>query len=102
MALEVLGEDEVAAALAGLDPGWSGSAQRLTRSIEFADFLTAVQFIDRLAPRCEERDHHPDLRLRWRTVEVELSTHSAHGVTELDVWLAGVVDEIATGLPLAT
>jgi pterin-4a-carbinolamine dehydratase len=34
-------------------------------------------------------------------VEVELSTHSAGGVTDLDVQLAGVVDEVAADLPLA-
>ena len=101
MSIQVLSEDEVAAAVAGLDAGWSGSSERLTRSIEFADFMTAVGFIDRLAPRCEERDHHPYLTLRWRWVDLELSTHSKKGVTELDVWLAGVIDEIAAQLPLA-
>ena len=101
MAPQVLSEDEVASVLAGLDDGWSGSSEQLARSIEFADFLTAVEFINRLAPRCEERNHHPDLGLHWRRVDVELSTHSAGGVTELDAWLAGVVDEVAAQLPLA-
>jgi 4a-hydroxytetrahydrobiopterin dehydratase len=82
-------------------PDWSGSAEKLSRSIEFADFLTAVEFINRLAPRCEELDHHPDLALRWRWVDVELATHSAGGVTDLDMTLAGIVDEVAAELPLA-
>ena len=73
----------------------------MTRSIEFADFPTAVEFINRLAPRCEDLEHHPDLALRWRWVDVVLATHSAGGVTELDVTLAGIVDEVAAGLPMA-
>lgn len=88
-------------ALTGLHPGWTGSTEQLSRSIEFADFPTAVKFVNDLAPRCEEMDHHPDLAIRWRWVDVVLSTHSAGGVTDADVALAGIVDEVASGLPLA-
>ena len=63
--------------------------------------VSYVPVINRLAPRCEELDHHPDLALRWRWVEIELSTHSAGGVTDLDLTLAGIVDEVAAELPLA-
>ena len=101
MADQVLDQDGVDHALGRLHADWAGTPKALTRSIEFADFATAVQFIDVLAPRCEELDHHPDLALRWRWVEVQLSTHSAGGVTAKDVELAGIVDELATELPLA-
>lgn len=97
----LLDQAAVDAALATRHPGWRGTPAKLTRSIEFADFPTAVEFINRIAPRCEALDHHPDLALRWRWVDVELSTHSAGGVTELDVTLAGIVDEVAAELPLA-
>ena len=97
----VLDQSQIEENLAARHPDWQGSPEKLARSIEFANFLTAVEFINRLAPRCEELDHHPDLALRWRWVDVELSTHSAGGVTDLDVTLAGIVDEVASGLPLA-
>jgi pterin-4a-carbinolamine dehydratase len=35
-------------------------------------------------------------------VDVELSTHSAGGVTDLDLTLAEIVDEVAADLPLAS
>jgi 4a-hydroxytetrahydrobiopterin dehydratase len=98
---DVLDQARIDEVLATLHPDWSGNPEQLTRSIEFADFLTAVEFINRVAPRAEELDHHPDLALRWRWVDVQLSTHSAGGVTDLDVTLAGIVDEIAADLPLA-
>lgn len=101
MSQELLSQDAVASALAALHPGWTGGTETLRRSIEFANFPTAVEFVDRIAPRCEELDHHPDLALRWRWVDVALSTHSAGGVTQLDVRLAGIVDEVAAGLPQA-
>jgi 4a-hydroxytetrahydrobiopterin dehydratase len=101
MAAQLLSEQDVEAGLAPLHADWSGTTEQLSRSIEFADFLTAVAFVNQLAPRCEELDHHPDLALRWRWVDVVLSTHSAGGVTQKDLDLAGIVDEVASGLPLA-
>ena len=98
---QLLGQQEIDGALAALHADWSGGPDKLARSIEFADFPTAVAFVNRLAPRCEELDHHPDLAIRWRWVDVELSTHSAGGVTAKDVELAGVVDEVAAALPHA-
>jgi 4a-hydroxytetrahydrobiopterin dehydratase len=102
MAAQVLSEQDVEAGLAPLHADWTGGANQLSRSIEFADFLTAVAFVNELAPRCEELDHHPDLALRWRWVDVVLSTHSAGGVTQKDLELAGIVDEVAAGFPLAS
>ena len=102
MSRELLTQDVVEQRLADLHPGWTGSMKELRRSIEFADFPTAVEFVNRLAPICEELDHHPDLALRWRWVDVVLSTHSARGVTDMDVRLAGQVDEVAAGLPQAS
>ena len=101
MAAELLDVQTVDDGLRGLHADWSGNTERLRRSIEFADFPTAVEFVNRLAPRCEELDHHPDLAIRWRWVDVELSTHSAGGVTSLDLRLASIVDEVAAELPLA-
>lgn len=98
----VLDAAEVSAGLAVLNPAWTGGTEKISRSIEFADFPTAVEFVNRLAPRCEELDHHPDLAVRWRWVDVELSTHSAGGVTDKDLQLAGIVDEVVAGLPLAS
>jgi 4a-hydroxytetrahydrobiopterin dehydratase len=97
----VLDQQQIDAALEARHPDWTGMPEKLRRSIEFADFTTAVEFINRLAPRCEQLDHHPDLALRWRWVDVELSTHSAGGVTDLDITLAEIVDELAVALPQA-
>jgi 4a-hydroxytetrahydrobiopterin dehydratase len=97
----LLDDAAVADALSTLNPGWTGDTSALRRSMEFATFQVAVEFVNRIAPRAEELDHHPDLALRWRWVDVVLSTHSAGGVTELDVALARSVDEVAATLPMA-
>jgi 4a-hydroxytetrahydrobiopterin dehydratase len=101
MAPDLLDRNAIDAGLDTLHGEWSGDTTKLSRAIEFADFRTAVEFITRLAPRCEELDHHPDQTLRWRTVGIEVATHSAGGVTERDFALARIIDEIAAGLPIA-
>ena len=101
MSRELLTQDVIDQRLGDLHADWSGSTQELRRSIEFAGFPTAVEFITRLAPICEEIDHHPDLDLRWRTVNISLATHSSGGVTDMDFMLAGHVDEVAGQLPKA-
>jgi 4a-hydroxytetrahydrobiopterin dehydratase len=101
MPVELLTQAAIDTALTSLHPDWTGTTGKLARTIEFADFPTAVEFVNRLAPRCEAMDHHPDLALSWRVVDVSLSTHSAGGVTGLDVTLAGIVGEVAGTLPLA-
>lgn len=92
---------DVLSALRDLSPGWSGSPAGLLRVVEFADFPTAVRFIDEIVAVCEERNHHPNLALAWREVTVKLVTHSAGGVTANDVDLAQYLDTVIAGLPLA-
>ena len=41
-------------------------------------------------------DHHPDIDIRWRTLTFSLSTHSAGGLTQLDLELAHRIDALVT------
>ena len=90
----LLQPDEIARQLADL-PGWRFADAKLRRSITAPDFLTAIRILDDVALVAEEMDHHPDVDLRWRTLHVSLSTHSAGGVTQLDVELAHRISGIA-------
>jgi 4a-hydroxytetrahydrobiopterin dehydratase len=94
MSRTLLTAEEVQDGLRGLSPGWSVAGNALVRTVEFGSFLTAVRFVGELAPVAERMDHHPDLRLSWRTVELSLSTHSAGGLTGLDLELAHELDAI--------
>ncbi len=94
MSRTLLSATEVADGLRGLAEGWSVAGKTLERSVEFDSFLTAVRFIGELAPVAERLDHHPDLRLSWRTGELSLSTHSEGGLTALDLRLAAELDAI--------
>jgi 4a-hydroxytetrahydrobiopterin dehydratase len=91
-----LSPDELTAALTGL-PLWSGDGEGIRRSIQLPGFPEAVAALVRIAFAAEAMDHHPDVDLRWRTLHLTLVTHSAGGVTELDLELARRVDELFPG-----
>lgn len=77
-------------------PGWSSDGKNLHRSIEFASFPEAIASVAALAIDAEEMDHHPDIDIRWRTVNLTLSTHSAGGITQLDIELAHRIERHVT------
>ena len=89
-------------ALKGLS-GWSDVAGReaIARTFVFKDFNEAFGFMSRAALVAEKRDHHPEWRNVYKTVEVELSTHDAGGVTSLDIELARAMNAVAGQLGVA-
>ena len=91
-----LSPDELATALRGL-PLWSGDVDGLRRSVELASFRDAVGAIVAIADVAEEMDHHPDIDLRWRTLHLTLASHSAGGVSDLDLQLARRIDTLLPG-----
>ena len=88
-----LSPDELSGALSAL-PSWSGDTDGIRRSIELPSFRDAVAAINAIADVAEEIDHHPDVDLRWRTVHLNVVTHSAGGVTDLDLQFARRVDAL--------
>ena len=91
-----LSPDEIAAALHGL-PLWSGDGDGLRRTVELPSFRDAVAAVVAIADVAEQMDHHPDVDLRYRTLHLMLVSHSAGGVSDLDLQLARRIDELLPG-----
>jgi 4a-hydroxytetrahydrobiopterin dehydratase len=88
-----LSDQEIAAELRKID-GWSVLNGKLHRMFEFQDFAQAFGFMTRVALAAEKMDHHPDWSNSWNKVTVDLSTHSAGGLTKKDIELAGKMQQI--------
>jgi 4a-hydroxytetrahydrobiopterin dehydratase len=67
----------------------------IAQTFIFVDFKQAFEFMTLCAQYAEEIDHHPDWSNSWNKVTVELSTHSAGGLTALDIQLAKAMDAFA-------
>ncbi len=78
-------------------PNWQlvPGREAICRTIEFADFNEAFGFMTRVAMQAEKLDHHPEWSNVWRRVDITLTTHSAGGLTNLDIKLAQFIDMAA-------
>ena len=76
-------------------PGWTRQGEKLHRTFTFRDFSEAFGFMARVALEAEKLDHHPNWSNVWNRVTVELTTHDAGGLTELDFRLAAEMNRLA-------
>lgn len=73
-------------------PDWALGEDVISREFEFEDFSESMAFVENVAKLAEEHDHHPDIFISYNHVRLDLSTHSAGGLTEEDFALAEAVD----------
>jgi 4a-hydroxytetrahydrobiopterin dehydratase len=92
-----LGADRVGELLRDV-PGWKVSENRstLTKGFRFADFAGTMGFVIQMAAIAEEEGHHPDFCVRYDRVDIQLSTHAIHGLSENDFIMAAKLDKLAS------
>ena len=64
----------------------------ISKKFKFKSFIQAFSWMTSVAIIAEKMDHHPEWANVYNTVEVTLTTHSAGGLTKLDLVLAGKMD----------
>jgi 4a-hydroxytetrahydrobiopterin dehydratase len=88
----LLDDAQLAAALGELD-SWHGDGSAISRDVhlpaaEIEKFLAALESVAR------EMNHDPDISRSGDDLTIVMSTHSAGGVTDLDVEYARRVDAL--------
>lgn len=77
-------------------PDWSvvqnDRIPQLQRAYEFADFVKAMGFTQRVADLAEEEGHHPALLTEWGRVTVRWWTHKIKGLHRNDFVMAAKTD----------
>lgn len=72
--------------------GWSRRGEVITKTFQFPDFLTGIDFVAEVAKAADAADHHPDIDIRFTKIICSLSTHSAGGITQNDLDMAKKID----------
>jgi 4a-hydroxytetrahydrobiopterin dehydratase len=72
--------------------GWKRSGNTLTKNFDFPSFRDAIVFVNRVAGLADDFDHHPDIDIRYTSVSLSLTTHTAGGLTAKDLKLAEGID----------
>jgi 4a-hydroxytetrahydrobiopterin dehydratase len=79
-------------------PGWKVEGGTLTRTFSFPNFVEAMGFVQSLGVEAEQKQHHPDLDIRYNKVRVGLVTHDAGGITAKDLAMAETAETLASPL----
>ena len=89
-AVERLADEHVETHAADL--GWEHRDGKLVRVFERESFGAAMEFVNTVAQLAEAANHHPDIAIHWNKVELVLWTHTAGGVTQADLDMAGAIE----------
>jgi 4a-hydroxytetrahydrobiopterin dehydratase len=91
---QALSAGEVDSALAEQNLAWAREGDELKTTVTLHDFAAALAFVNAVGAAAEAADHHPDIDIRWNTVHLTLTTHSAGGLTVRDLALAAAIDRL--------
>jgi 4a-hydroxytetrahydrobiopterin dehydratase len=73
---------------------WKKGDKILEKTFKFKDFVEAFGFITKIALIAEKMNHHPDIKITYSSVDIELTTHDINGISSNDVTLARKIDEL--------
>ena len=94
MARKKLSDTEIQKNLEKLD-GWRVENGKLHKQFQFDNFVSAFGFMTQLALIAESMNHHPEWFNVYNRVTIDMSTHDADGITELDFKFAEHANSLA-------
>ncbi len=89
---EKLSEDEISEAVEKLDI-WGVEMDRLVTKIEFNGYKEAVFFANTVFSIAEARFHHPEVKVEYGAVSIDLWSHEADGITQKDIDMAEEIED---------
>ncbi len=94
MARKKLSDAEIQKNLEKLN-GWTIEDGKLHKEFKFDNFVAAFGFMTQLALIAESMNHHPEWFNVYNRVTIDMMTHDAGGITELDVKFAEHANALA-------
>lgn len=76
--------------------GWQIDAECLFKEFRFADFKSAMLFVNAVACLAERENHHPALDIDYRRVVVSYRTHDVGGLSRNDFICAAKIEALIT------
>jgi len=79
-------------------PDWEivevSGINRLIRKYKFNNFVSALEFTNKVGELAEREDHHPSILTEWGSVTVTWWTHAVNGLHINDLISAAKTDQI--------
>lgn len=90
--MKLLEQEEIEKQAAKLSGYWQVHENKLACQLSFKNFINAFSFMTAVAIEVEKINHHPSWTNTYNTLDIELTTHDAGGLTALDFKLALKID----------
>ncbi len=92
---EPLEKDKIDEYKKAINPEWEVVEDKaLKREFKFPDFKSAMEFVNKVANLAEEEGHHPDFKINYKNVTLELTTHAIGGLSENDFIMAAKIEQL--------
>lgn len=72
---------------------WSFDGERLVTRVEFDDYREAVFFANTVFTLSEAHFHHPEVKVEYGAVEIDIWSHDVEGITERDFELVEEIEQ---------
>ena len=95
MAAKKLTDAQIQENLTQVD-GWTIENGKLHKEFQFDNFVSAFGFMTQLALVAESMNHHPEWFNVYNRVTIDLTTHDAGGISDLDFQWAKQADAIGS------
>ncbi len=66
----------------------------LSRSFDFKDYRSALDFVIRISAIADQLNHHPAVYLSWGKVKLDIWTHDTQSLSLLDFKFAKAIDRL--------
>lgn len=67
---------------------------KLQQKFKFKNFREAMLFVNKVADLAESEGHHPDIKIAYNRVTIDLSTHAIKGLSENDFIMASKIEKV--------
>ncbi len=71
---------------------WTVEGEEIVRVYEFEEYLRGVNFAQMVGEIAQAQFHHPEIIIRYKEVEVRLTSHEEGGITDADTEMATLLE----------
>ena len=79
---------------------WQLQGEEIVRQFAFKDFVESMKFVNKIAEIAESAQHHPDIKINWNKVTLNLTTHDSGGLTQNDFDVAKRIDKLSSSISI--
>ena len=73
---------------------WTFNNDGIEKELKFKYYMDSIDFINKIAIKAEELNHHPDMTVGWCNILIRFSTHDLDGLSTYNLKMAEATNNI--------